>query len=481
MINKSISDSKYYSVTNPEYGDHVDQWELVEDAVAGSWKVKKEKTKYLPLPNPLENRSDYDNPRYDQYIMRAVFFNVCYKTLMGLVGIVFRKAPVVTVPDSIDYVIDNADGSGISLKQQSQYVLSEVVKKGRCAMMVDYPTIDGQTSRADVDRGIRATIKTYAAEFVIDWEEEETQTGTRLNYVKIREIESVLDVVSGERELVISYIVLRLIDGVYSIERYDEYGATRNDRTEPRLANGQTLNYIPLVFCGSENNAPNVDQALLYDLAVLNIAHYNNSADAEESSFIAGQPTLAVTSSLNSTEWAEGNPNGVLLGSRKGHFLGESGSLSLVQASPNILPREMMKDKEQQFVALGAQIVSENTANETAFAVGAKLSTNTSALALSAGNVSDAYKTCLKWCENYMTTAPKGDVVFSLNTDFFPASVDAATLTAWVAGIQGGVLPKSALYDQMRDANLTALTDDEIMAEVEESGSSLDLSITPNG
>ena len=394
---------------------------------------------------------------------------------MGLVGIVYRKEPMVEIPTSIEYLIDNADGSGISLNQQSQWVLSEVIKKGRCAMLVDYPTVDGQTSRADVARGIRATIKTYAAETVVDWNEEQTETGTRLNYVKMRECESVLNIITGEREEVITYIVLRLVEGVYSIERYDEDGTSTGDYVEPRLANGQTLDYIPLVFAGSENNNPDVDQALLYDLAVLNCAHYNNSADAEESSFIAGQPTLAVTSSLNATEWAEGNPNGVVLGSRKGHFLGESGGMSLVQASPNILPREMMKDKEAQFVALGAQIVSDNTAQETAFAVGAKLSTNTSSLALSAGNVSDAYKICLGWCEAYMNTAPSDDIVFTLNSDFFPATMDAATITAWVAGIQGRVLPKSAFYAQMRDANLTALDDDEIKAEIEESGDGIDL------
>jgi hypothetical protein len=462
-------------INNPEYDDHKANWELVEDCVAGSWKIKKEKTKYLPIPNPDESTSDVNNPRYAQYLLRAVFFNVCYKTLMGLVGIVYRKAPRVEVPNTIDYLIDNADGSGISLNQQSQWVLSEVIKKGRCAMLVDYPTVDGQTSRADVARGIRATIKTYAAECVTDWNEEQTETGTRLNYVKLKENESVLNIMTGEREQVITYIVLRLVEGVYSIERYNEDGTSTGDYVEPRLANGQTLNYIPLVFTGSENNNPDVDQALLYDLAVLNCAHYNNSADAEESSFIAGQPTLAVTSSLNATEWAEGNPNGVVLGSRKGHFLGESGGMSLVQADANLLPREMMKDKEAQFVALGAQIVSDNTAQETAFAVGAKLSTNTSSLALSAGNVSDAYKICLKWCDAYMSTAPSDEIVFTLNSDFFPASMDAPTITAWVAGIQGGVLPKSAFYDQMRDANLTSLDDESIKAEIEESGDGINL------
>jgi hypothetical protein len=74
-----------------------------------------------------------------------------------------------------------------------------------------------------------------------------------------------------------------------------------------------------------------------------------------------------------------------------------------------------------------------------------------------------------------MSTAPSDEIVFTLNSDFFPATMDAATITAWVAGIQGGVLPKSAFYDQMRDANLTSLDDESIKAEIEESGDGIDL------
>ena len=56
MINTSL-------INNPEYDDHKANWELVEDCVAGSWKIKKEKTKYLPIPNPDENTTTVNNPR----------------------------------------------------------------------------------------------------------------------------------------------------------------------------------------------------------------------------------------------------------------------------------------------------------------------------------------------------------------------------------------------------------------------------------
>jgi hypothetical protein len=466
-------------IENPLFADAVKQWTLVEDAVAGQAAVKKKKEVYLPCPNPEDTDDRGANIRYEQYILRAVYYNVCYRTLSGIVGIVFRKDPNIDLPTPVEYLLDNADGGGTTLMQQSQWVMGEVVKKGRTGMLVDYPAVEGQTSKADVANGIRATIKTYAASTITDWNEEETPTGTRLNFVKLTESRSILDVTTGEREEVVTYIVLRLIDNIYTVQRYNHEGDADGDELTPMLADGKPLSFIPFAFVGSENNNPDIDQALLYDLAVLNIAHYRNSADSEEASFITGQPTLGVTSSLSPTEWHEGNPNGVVIGSRKGHFLGETGSLTLVQADPNILPREAMKDKEKQFVALGAQIVTENNANETAYAVGAKLSTNTSALGLAAGNVSSAYEKCLDWCEMFMDTAAKGEATFSLNTDFFPSQMDAQTITAWVTGIQSKVLPSSILYDMLRDSNLTALTDDEIAGEIEESGTDLDLSTPP--
>lgn len=464
--------SNISNTPNGLYTDALPQWELVEDACAGQSAVKKGREKYLPKPNPSDTSAE-NNTRYDQYLARANYYNTCFRTLMGMIGVAFRKSPKKILPTAIDYINQNADGAGLTIEQQAQWTLSEVIKKGRCGLLVDYPATAGDTSMVDVQRGIRATIKAYAPESILDWNEEKTETGSRLNFVKLAEETSVLDLATGDREDVTEFLVLRLIEGVYSVQRYDDGGEPIGDELFPRNAGGALFDHIPFVFAGSENNNPDIDQALLYDLAVVNIGHYRNSADNEEASFIAGQPTMAVTSSLSATVWQEQNPNGVQIGARKGHFLGESGALSLVQASPNNLPRELMKDKEAQMVGLGAQLVSPSS-NETAFTTGVNLATNTSALSLAIGNVSAAYAQCLEWANEFMSSS-NDEIEFSINTDFFPANIDAATITAWVAGIQGGILPASALYAQLRDANLTALTDEEIEEETEGSGAGLDL------
>ena len=460
-------------IFHPDYAEALPQWQLVEDSVMGQNRVKLRTTKYLPMPNPTD-KSVENVERYNQYLLRAIYYNTVYRTLSGLVGVAFRKPPEIDIPQAIEYLVSNVDGSGLSLNQQAQWTLSEVLKKGRSGLLVDYPTTDGGTTAADVQRGVSAKIQAYTAESIVDWNEEDSTEGRRLNYVKIVEVEDAVDVETGTRELRKTFIVLRLIDGVYSQERTNETGTATEARIEPLQADGKKFDFIPFVFAGSENNTPDIDQAILYDLAVINMGHYINSADNEEASFITGQPTLAVTSSISAAEFQEMNPNGVLIGARRGHFLGESGSLSMVQADPNTLPRMLMEDKEAQMVALGAQLVSPS-ANETAFSTGVKLATNTSALALVVGNVSDAYRQCLEWAMLFMSTTPATDIVYEINKDFFPPVLDPQTITAWVAGIQGGVLPQTALNNLMRSADLTKLTDEEIAAEAENSGVGLDL------
>jgi hypothetical protein len=210
---------------NPQYTNALPQWQLVEDAVMGQEAVKKAKTKYLPKPN-----ANIDTPenqlRYNQYVLRSVYYNTVYRTLSAMVGAAFRKNPIIDIPESIEYLKNNVDGGGLTLDQQAQWTLSEVLKKGRCGLLVDYPQVEGSTSRADVKRGIRSAIKAYKAEHVIDWNEERTETGVLLNYVKLCEIDYKVDIQTGYREEDKRYIVLRLIDGVYSVEHYTDSGVS---------------------------------------------------------------------------------------------------------------------------------------------------------------------------------------------------------------------------------------------------------------
>ena len=68
----------------------------------------------------------------------------------------------------------------------------------------------------------------------------------------------------------------------------------------------------------------------------------------------------------------------------------------LVQAESTGLPRQLMLDKQDQMLSLGAQLVTPNT-QQTATATNADTANTTSVLGLAVGNVSAAYEKVISW------------------------------------------------------------------------------------
>ena len=272
---------------------------------------------------------------------------------------------------------------------------------------------------------------------------------------------------TGQREMAESYRILRLIDGVYTSQDIDTEG-NEGEIVAP-VASGMRLNFIPGIFVGATNNSPDIDDAPLYDLSEVNLGHYRNSADNEEASFICGQPTLAITTSFSADDFQKMNPNGVLIGSRRGHNLGENGSMTMVQAQATGMPRELMADKEQQMIMLGAQLITPDATQQTATGATISLGQSTSIMNMVVENVSMAYMQCLEWMQLFISPAEPVEVKYQLNNQFFKQEMTAQDAVNWVAAMQQG-LPASVVYDRLRASGLTQKEDEELIAEVEAQG-----------
>src|SRR5690606_9759514 len=94
----------------------------------------------------------------------------------------------------------------------------------------------------------------------------------------------------------IQYRELRIENGVYKVQLWRAKDANSSDFVEyeepyyPKDGAGNSLTEIPFTFIGSKNNEPSIDSPPMYDMADINVAHYRNSADYEESVFVVGQP-----------------------------------------------------------------------------------------------------------------------------------------------------------------------------------------------
>lgn len=450
---------------HPEYRENYDIWDKVEDVCEGEKAVKGEGPKYLPMPNPTDN-SQENLSRYEQYKSRAVFYNVTRRTLQGLVGAAFDKPPTLTNPPILDYVADDIDGCGLSIYQQSQDALFDVLKYGRACLLVDYPRTGQAASVADMQSGrIRATVVRYEAEDVINWRTEKVGANHLLSLVVIKECELDTSDDFAVKEID-QYRALRLINGIYVIEIY-----RKNDKDEwvlfdsyvPTMGNGQPWSVIPFTFIGSQSNSPRCDPSPLYDMAVLNLAHYRNSADYEDSVFFSGQPQPWMSGLTE--EWRDWlQEQGIRIGSRVMLPLPEGGAFGFAQAQPNQLAKEAMDAKEAQMRALGARLVAPGSAVKTATEAQGELDAEHSVLSLAAANVSEAYTACLQWMLTYMNAS--GETAYVLHVDPGRFSVDGVMLGALIAANQAGKLPDSDLFRIMRRLDvIDPQKTDEIIAD----------------
>lgn len=464
MTNAVKTERKDYAKAKPD-------WDLVTTVVAGERAVKARKEKYLPMPNPLDS-SEANVKRFEQYLARAVFYNATGRTERGLVGSVFGKAPEMSVPTVLDYLSKDADGSGVGIHQQAQSVLRGVLRCGRHALLVDYPKTEGAASAYEQQTGgLRATIMSYPAEAVINWRTEVVGAVRRLSLVVIKEAR---DVSSNEFEAKSEdrYRVLKLVGGVYTVEIWEKSGEglTLASSHTPKNGASQTWSFIPFTFVGANNNDPEVDSAPLLDLATLNLAHYRNSADYEDSIFFSGQPQPWMAGLT--TEWRDWlHKEKVYVGSRTVIPLPEKGSFGFAQAQPNTLAKEGMDQKEKQMSTLGARLVQRGGAQRTATEAEDDNEAEHSVLSLAAENVSEAYTMALKWAAAFMlnTGKPTEEELYQLNTDFAVHSLDPQLITAVIAAWQAGKVPASDVWAQFRKWGLIdpEKTDEQLKDELE--------------
>lgn len=440
------------SLVHPLYAEMSPVWRECRDAVAGQRAVKKGGELYLPA-----TFADTDEKRYAQYLQRAYFMGVTGRTKEALTGMVFRKPPRVVVPPQIEPFLENIDGAGQSLEQLAKEIVGDELTTGRYVLLVDYPSApEGIDSEAERMLGLRPTIAAYAAESLINWRFEGVNGRKLLTLAVLAE-----SVETGDDEFshdtVTVYRVLRLRDGVYTQALYDQSGDPIADEYVPRMAGGAPFDHIPLHIIGAVNNLPDPDVPPLYDMAVLNISHYRNTADLEESSFISGQPTVHLSiGETDAAEWQTLNPNGLQIGSRAG-VITKGGSMELVQADATALPFELMKHKEQQMVAIGARLVQRGGQAETAEASRLNASAEASTLDNVVGNVSEGIEAALEDMCRFVGADPEV-VEYALSREFWETNITAQDLQAVLAGVGTLYGPLDAL--EMIRAGSIKLRDD---------------------
>lgn len=425
-----------YQYIRPEVEKLMRTYAMIEDCLTGERAVKSKRSVYLPIPNAADSSSE-NKIRYDEYLARAVFYNVARRTSKGLVGLVFKKDPIIKVPKEMEKLLIDVTGSNLSLIQFAKHCVFETLAYGRCGIHVDYPATDGLVTMQDITTGrVRPFFKFYSSKNIINWRKNDNGANQKYKLIVLKEKYVISD---DGFELHEDWQYKALInDYITKIDIYRPKAGKSSPVGSFNLkgADGNFIEELPFVFIGSDDNDALPDNPPIYDLVSLNIAHYRNSADYEESSYICGQPTPYFYGL--SQDWVDNVLKGrVCLGSRAAVPLPINGGAGLIQAEANSLPFEAMQHKEKQMIALGAKLIEQRSVQRTATEANIESSSDNSIISTIAGNVSDGIERALKYAAVYMGI-DGSDISFKLEGEF---NTDALTIEeanfvvrSWVEG-----------------------------------------------
>lgn len=409
---------------HPEYDAAT--WRKCRDAAGGEKYVHAAGTLYLPK---LAEESD---PDYRARRARTPFFNATFRTISGLVGMMFRKPPQVDAPN-----IDDVDGAGTPLDTFAQSVATECMTVGRCGVLVDYSgNVPEGATQADAEAtGARPIMATYPRESVINWRYNQGV----LSMVVLCEYAEVpgedeFEIVTEER-----YRVLDLADGAYRQRVFKMEGKKQvqiGADVFPKMA-GASLSFIPFEFVGEDGDPP------LIDLVTMNLHHYGVSADYEHGCHFSGLPTLFISGYQGESKIYIGGPTANALpdAAARAYFVETASDFAALRTN--------LEDKKSQMAVLGARMLeTQRDGVEAAETTAQHRKGEESQLATMAQAISRSMRKVLTWYSAWYGVA--GDVVFEINRDFLPIRMSAQELTALVSAWQSGAISGATLHQNLQ-------------------------------
>lgn len=448
-------------------------WSFCREVVDGSDAVKRGGERYLPKPSGM------DDEEYKAYKERAEFFNATGRTLEGLHGLMFRKNPVVNIPEGLETYLDNVDGEGSSLNQFLNDTTYDVEKTGFGGVFIDTPESSDVSMIEAEERGIYPYLTFYRAEQIINVHYKTSNRRKVLDLVVLEETEEIQTTDKYTYDTHKRYRVLELdADGIYTVTYTDEYEVPISVVQPTQY--GKYMTHIPFYFLPTEKP----EKPMMKDLADVNISWYRKSADIENGGHWTGVPTPYCIGYQPETQYdangVEVPAKPVKLGGSKFVFfpmgVSQVAYLEFSGSGLNQL-RSMMQDDEYRMAILGARIISaEKNGVEAAETAKIHRAGENSVLATFANEISDTWNKILleylSWTVN--TQLEREDISVQINTDYDVSSMSAQELTALVSLWQSGGISKRQLFKNLKEGELVdnATSFEDMQSEIDEESAS---------
>lgn len=411
------------SSEHPSFKARVADWQKCRDAFEGQGAIKAAGPTYLPR---LTEQSDED---YNAYRTRALFYSITSKTISALVGMATSKAPAVKNPTELDaYFIDD---SGVQFHELLASSLSETLLMGRFGVLLDRP-----------EDGGKPTMASYMAECIINWRIDSQGNPT---LVVLKEcVTEQSDTDEFELGEVIQYRVLRLTNGSYTQELYDEDGEFIKAITPKNM--GVMMDFIPFYIVNPFGLGFDMHKPPVLDIVDINISHYRTSADLEHGRHYTGLPVPVVSGVDGSTKLRIGSAMAWVLpdANAKAYYLEFTGQglISLEKA---------LSEKQSQLASLSARLIGQSSnGSEAADTVRLRYMSETASLAAVVRAVEALMNRVYRGLAMMESLDPTS-VSIKMDKEFLDSRMSSTDLRELVkAYIEGGVSKETLVFNLRR-------------------------------
>lgn len=412
---------------HPFYRQHSEKWQRCRDAFEGSDVVKLASETYLPRPTGMTSE-------YNSYKKRAEWLGATRRIVMGLTGLVFRRAPIIS----------SGPRTQMQAQQQIPTILAameERILTGQLGIWVDLVGSDQPINT------LGAHWMLYPAESIISWLYAED--GVTLIRVMLSELAMHIDP-SDPYSIVeeLQYRELRLTpEGYMSLLWAKREGRfLLLSQTQPQRA-GQPVPFVPFAFLQRGNRPP------MLDLVDLNYSYYRTSADYEHDLHFTSMQTPIFTG------WGS-TPAELALGPQALVTASPDARAFMLSPSPAGLAAKQTKlmDTVSHMALLGSRILEpQRRTVEATDTVQIRQAGEQTALAVYAADLDRLCTDALRWHSWLIgeTQAwPDETINMIFNKDYLPGGLGAQDLAALVASWQAGAITEEGLHYNLRQGEM---------------------------
>ena len=465
--------------THGEYDASASAWSRARDVLAGEDAVKAGGERYLPR---LDSQSEEE---YSAYRSRAAFFNATARTSDGYIGLIFRRAPFVKIPDgpsaptssgvrnALAQFVNDADMHGTSLYGYAKNVVNQVIGVGRAGTLIDW--------EGDFENRVYASL--YCAEQIINWKIERVNGRNLPTRIVLKE-----SVVRGSAAQATDEFVEDMVEQIRVLElvQSPELAVVGENAPKPSfvcqvqiwqpkegkkktakaewvltetrtpLRLGKPLPLLPFVFHGPRHSQPAPDRLPLGDIMAVNLDHYRLDADYKHGCHFTALPTAWV-SGFDKTATLRIGSSSAWVSETTG---ATAGFLEFTGQGLTTFERAMDRD-ERLMAVLGSRLLeSQKRVGETAQAIELRQSGENSILANVATSVSESLTQVMRWAYWWNSTeeipelVTDGQVLLELNTDFSTSGMTSDELKAIVAAWQAGAISQDTMLELFRKGEI---------------------------